>query len=89
MTAPIVDVSIVIPSYETGALLARCLEAVAQSARACPEVVSEVIVVDNGSRDGSADYARRAGARGPISTAGELSCRYSEMSTWWGGATIR
>lgn len=63
MTEPIVDVSIVIPSYETEALLAHCLEAVAESARACPEVVAEVIVVDNGSRDGSAAQARRAGAR--------------------------
>lgn len=63
MTEPIVDLSIVIPSYETEPLLARCLEAVAESARSCPEVVAEVIVVDNGSRDGSADYARRAGGR--------------------------
>lgn len=63
MSGPSLDLSIVIPSYETEALLARCLEAVAGAARACPEVLAEVLVVDNGSRDGSADYARRAGAR--------------------------
>lgn len=63
MSDPIVDLSIVIPSFETEALLARCLDSVARAARSCPQLVAEVIVVDNGSRDGSADYARRAGAR--------------------------
>ena len=58
-----IDLSIVIPSFETEALLARCLDSLAQAARSCPELVAEVIVVDNGSRDGSAHYARRAGAR--------------------------
>ncbi len=63
MSEPIVDLTIVIPSYETEALLGRCLDAVARSARACPELVAEVIVVDNGSRDGSAALARSRGAR--------------------------
>jgi GT2 family glycosyltransferase len=53
------EVSVVIPNRDGGALLERCLDAVA-AARA----VSEVVVVDDGSSDGSAERAeQRAGVR--------------------------
>ena len=51
--------SIVIASFNARADLERCLE----SLRAAPpRVQHEVVVVDNGSTDGSADAARRLGA---------------------------
>ncbi len=46
------DVSVVILSWNTRALLERCLQSVVQQEHG---LVLEVIVVDNGSRDGSAD----------------------------------
>lgn len=52
-------VSVVIPVRDDAALLRRCLEALAVQ-RSRPD---EVIVVDNGSTDGSADVARELGAR--------------------------
>lgn len=53
-----VKVSVVIPVKDDGAALARCLAALA----AQTQPPDEVIVVDNGSADDSADVARRAGA---------------------------
>jgi hypothetical protein len=47
-----VDVSIVIVSYNTKALLSSCLQSIYQWA---PRLVCEIIVVDNTSSDGSAD----------------------------------
>lgn len=51
--------SIVIPSLDDAAVLRACLAAVAAQTRS-PD---EVIVVDNGSTDDTADVARAAGAR--------------------------
>lgn len=51
---PAADVSVVIVSYDTVALLRRCLA----SLRAARGAVLQVIVVDNGSRDGSPDMVR-------------------------------
>lgn len=48
--------SVVIVSYNTAALLARCVRSVLADAPAG----TEVFVVDNASRDGSADMVRRA-----------------------------
>ena len=53
-------ISIVIPVKDGGTDLVRCLEAIARQ-RVDDEV--EVVIVDSGSRDGSAERARRAGAR--------------------------
>jgi glycosyltransferase involved in cell wall biosynthesis len=49
---------LVIPAYEEAARLGALLEAVARSGAGC-----EVVVVDDGSRDGTAEVAARAGAR--------------------------
>ncbi len=51
------DVSIVIPSFNTSALLARCLTSVFTSLKES-NVSYEVIVVDNASTDGSAGLVR-------------------------------
>lgn len=48
-------ISVIVVSFETGALLDRCLQSVAGLA----ESGHEVIVVDNASSDGSADRIRR------------------------------
>ncbi|WP_214465633.1 glycosyltransferase family 2 protein [Microbacterium flavescens] len=52
-------VSVVIPAKDDAELLARCLAALAAQTRR-PD---EVVVVDNGSSDGTARVARDAGAR--------------------------
>jgi GT2 family glycosyltransferase len=52
------DVSVVIPSWNTRELLDACLRSLARPERAAPRL--EVIVVDNGSADGSADHVARA-----------------------------
>jgi glycosyltransferase involved in cell wall biosynthesis len=52
-------ISVVIPVLDDAELLAECLRALAGQTRAA----DEVIVVDNGSADDSAEVARRAGAR--------------------------
>ncbi len=52
------DLSVVIPSYETRGLLLECLEGVARARAAHPKLDCEVVVVDNGSRDGSVEAVR-------------------------------
>lgn len=52
-------VSVVIPVYNDAAMLERCLEALAGQTRAADEIV----VVNNGSTDNSAQVAQQAGAR--------------------------
>jgi GT2 family glycosyltransferase len=54
---PLPDVSIVIVNWNTREDLLRCLASVDEEVRG---VTSEVIVVDNGSGDGSAEAVRRA-----------------------------
>jgi GT2 family glycosyltransferase len=58
-------ISVVIPVYNAGAHLRACLAALAASNRQ----PLECIVVDDGSTDGSAEYARQAGAA-VLSTGG-------------------
>ena len=53
------SVSVVIPVLDDAVALERCLRRLARQTVA----PLEVVVVDNGSRDGSADVARRHGAR--------------------------
>jgi GT2 family glycosyltransferase len=53
-------VSFVVPVRDDAARLRRCLESIAANDYAAECV--EVIVIDNGSRDGSADVARQCGA---------------------------
>jgi glycosyltransferase involved in cell wall biosynthesis len=52
-------VSVVIPSLNDAQMLRRCLAAIAAQTRSA----DEVIVVDNGSTDDTAEVARAAGAR--------------------------
>jgi len=52
----LLDLSIIIVSFNARADLERCLESLHT---APPELAHEIIVVDNGSTDGSADAARR------------------------------
>ena len=59
MTAAPLTISVVIPVLDDQRALARCLERFAAQSVA----PLEVVVVDNGSADGSADIARAAGAR--------------------------
>ena len=54
-----VVISVVIPALNDSAMLAMCLESLAAQTRPA----DEIIVVDNGSVDDTADVARRAGAR--------------------------
>ncbi len=56
--------SIVVPVRNGGADLARCLSALAAARTACADLAAtELIVVDDGSRDASASMARAAGAK--------------------------
>jgi glycosyltransferase involved in cell wall biosynthesis len=52
-------ISVVIPALNDAGMLARCLEALELQTRKADEIV----VVDNGSTDNTADVARAAGAR--------------------------
>lgn len=52
------DLSIIIPSYNTRALLERCLISVLTSLKSSG-ISSEIIVVDNASTDGSAELLRK------------------------------
>jgi GT2 family glycosyltransferase len=55
-----VDLSIVIVSFETRSVTLACLSALERARRANPTLSSETIVIDNGSRDGSAEAIARA-----------------------------
>lgn len=52
-----IDLTILIPSYETRDLLSKCLDSIATACLEHPELRVETIVVDNGSRDGSVEVA--------------------------------
>jgi GT2 family glycosyltransferase len=53
-----IDLSIVIPSYEAADCLGDCLASIEQARRAHPEIAIEVILVDNGSREACVAVAR-------------------------------
>jgi glycosyltransferase involved in cell wall biosynthesis len=53
------SLSVVIPALDDAEMLTRCLDDLAAQLRPA----DEIIVVDNGSSDGTADVARAAGAR--------------------------
>jgi len=55
-------ISVVLPCLDEAASVAHCVRE-ARSALEANGLVGEVLVVDNGSRDGSPDQAREAGAR--------------------------
>ena len=55
------QLSVVVPAYNEELCLGRCLEAM--SRQTCPAERFEVIVVDNGSTDATAEIARHYGAR--------------------------
>jgi len=52
-----IDLTILIASYETRDLLSNCLESIVKACLAHPKLQVETIVIDNGSRDGSIDVA--------------------------------
>lgn len=58
----VVDVSVVMPCLNEAATVARCVET-ARRALERAKLAGEVVVADNGSTDGSAEIAERAGAR--------------------------
>ncbi|HEX2096715.1 MAG TPA: glycosyltransferase family 2 protein [Solirubrobacterales bacterium] len=55
-TDEVLSVAVVVPSWNTLALLPRCLRSVREQ-----DVAAELLVVDNGSRDGSVDWLRSEG----------------------------
>ena len=57
----LIDLSVLIASYENAELLGACLDALRRARDAHPEIELEVIVVDNGSRDASVARARASG----------------------------
>jgi N-acetylglucosaminyl-diphospho-decaprenol L-rhamnosyltransferase len=57
---PAADLAVVIVNYETGEWLERCLRSLRDAAGDRP---MDVVVIDNASRDGSADGAESLGAR--------------------------
>ncbi|HPA20451.1 MAG TPA: glycosyltransferase family 2 protein [Verrucomicrobiae bacterium] len=61
-TAGDVELSVVLPCLDEAETVARCVET-AKRALERTGVSGEVVVADNGSRDGSAELAARAGAR--------------------------
>ena len=52
-----IDLTILIVSYETRDLLSNCLDSIAKARLEHPKLQIETIVIDNGSRDGSIDAA--------------------------------
>lgn len=58
------EISVVIPTYARAALLARCLDALA--AQTLPAAAFEVIVVDDGSRDGTSAVCEARVSRMPL-----------------------
>jgi glycosyltransferase involved in cell wall biosynthesis len=70
MTTPLF--SIVIPAFDEERFLPACLDAIDRATAALGEPV-EVIVVDNDSRDGTAELARSRGARVVLESAKNLS----------------
>jgi glycosyltransferase involved in cell wall biosynthesis len=55
-----IEFSIVVPAYQAAGSIARCVEALAQ--QTVDRERYEVIVIDDGSTDGTAEQARQAGA---------------------------
>jgi rSAM/selenodomain-associated transferase 2 len=64
MTATPFQVSIIVPALDEGAIIAQTVR------RAQALGAAEVIVVDGGSKDGTAEAAERAGAKVILSSAG-------------------
>jgi GT2 family glycosyltransferase len=76
-TGPVPCVSIVIPVFNRLDLTRQCLEAIRATT---PEPAYEVIVVDNASTDGTAEFLRDEQA------AGRIRCVINPENTGFGGA---
>lgn len=60
------ELSIIVPSYNSEKFLDRCLKSIFTAVAFAPKVKTEVIVVDNGSSDGSLEVARDFAKKSPM-----------------------
>jgi glycosyltransferase involved in cell wall biosynthesis len=76
-----IELSVVIPCLDEAETIAACVVE-AEQALIASEASGEVVVVDNGSTDGSEHLAAAAGAAPP---AGQASKRH--VAAWWSWVT--
>ncbi|SFO67197.1 Glycosyltransferase, GT2 family [Mesorhizobium sp. NFR06] len=63
------QVSFIVCTWDRLAMLEACIGSIRDACRAHPAVTAELVVVDNGSRDGTAEYLSRIAATSDIALA--------------------